>query len=119
MTAPGDLERLCRASPQCLGIAWLTGSPLAVTASSGEPSPATNGDASAASPSWDAIAQLAPVVLHDGPIASPEVLLRLPGALVLLAERAAGVVAVAVALTPAGTGVALVQARMAASQVAT
>lgn len=110
MTAPPDLARLCRELPQCVGIAWLTGAPLHVAASSGEP-------AGAAWPSWDAIARLAPLVLRDGPIASSEVLLRLPDILLLLAERATGVVAVAVALTPAGTGVALVQARMAASQV--
>jgi len=115
MTAEPDLARLCRDS-QCLGIAWFTGSPLRLAASSGEPTADPTG--AAAWPSWSAVARLAPVVLHDGPIASPEVLIKLPEVLLLLAERATGVVAVAVALTPAGAGVALLQARMAASQVA-
>jgi len=114
MTAEPDLARLCRES-HCLGIAWFTGSPLQLAASSGEPTGEPTG---AAWPSWTAVARLAPVVLRDGPIESPEVLIRLPDVLVLLAERATGVVAVAVALTPAGAGVALLQARMAASQVA-
>jgi hypothetical protein len=110
MTTPPDLDRLVRESPHCLGVAWFTGAPLQLAAASGEPA----GDAW---PSWDTVARLAAALLLDGPIASPEVLLRLPEVLLLVAERAAGVVAVAVALTPAGAGVALVQARMAASQV--
>ena len=110
MTTPPDLDRLRRESPQCLGIAWFSGSPLRLAVASGEP-------AGNAWPSWNTVARLATTLLRDGPIASPEVLFRLPEILLLLAERAAGVVAVAVALTPAGAGVALVQARMAASQV--
>ncbi len=110
MTPPPDLDRLRRASPHCLGVAWFSGAPLRLTAASGEPA----GDAW---PSWHTIARLASTLLRDGPVASPEVLFQLPEVLLLLAERAAGVVAVAVALTPAGPGVALVQARMAASQV--
>jgi hypothetical protein len=109
MTAAPDLDRL-RRELRCAGVAWFEGTPLRLIAASGEP-----GDT--AWPSWDAIAEVAPTLLRDGPIASPEVLLQLPSALLLLAERAAGVVAVAVALTTAGAGVALVQARMAASQV--
>lgn len=109
MTAPSDLDRLRRES-RCVGVAWLEGAPLQVICASGEP-----GDA--AWPSWDVVARAAPALLRDGPIASPEVLLRSPAALLLLTERASGVVAVAVALTAAGAGVALVQARMAASQV--
>jgi glucose/arabinose dehydrogenase len=113
MTTPSDLDRLDRLrrdSPHCLGVAWFTGAPLELAAASGEPA----GDAW---PSWHTIARLASSVLRDGPIASPEVLFQLPDAVVLVAERAAGVVAVAVAVTPAGPGVALVQARIAASQV--
>lgn len=110
MTTPPDLDRLRRASPQCLGLAWFTGAPLRLAVASGEPA----GDAW---PGWNTVARLASTLLRDGPIASPEVLLRLPEVLLLIAERAAGVVAVAVALSPAGAGVALVQARMAASQV--
>ncbi len=110
MTPPSDLDRLRRESPHCLGVAWFSGAPLRLLAASGEPA----GDAW---PSWHTIARLASTLLRDGPVASPEVLFQLPEVLLLLAERAAGVVAVAVALTPAGPGVALVQARMAASQV--
>ncbi|HEX3762672.1 MAG TPA: hypothetical protein VHW23_28445 [Kofleriaceae bacterium] len=110
MTAPPDLDRLRRDTPHCLGVAWFTGAPLRLAGASGEPA----GDAW---PSWDTVAQLASTLLHDGPIASPEVLCQLPGVLLLIAERAGGVVAVAIALTPAGAGVALVQARMAVSQV--
>ncbi len=110
MTTPPDLDRLRRESPHCLGVAWFSGAPLRPTATSGEPA----GDAW---PSWNTVARLASTLLREGPIASPEVLFRLPEVLLLIAERAAGVVAVAVALTPAGPGVALVQARIAASQV--
>lgn len=110
MTTPPDLDRLRRESPHCLGVAWFAGSPLQLAAASGE----LAGDAW---PSWDTVAGLASTLLRDGPIASPEVLWQLPEVLLLVAEHAAGVVAVAVALTPAGAGVALVQARMTASQV--
>ena len=116
MTTPPDpdrpdrLDRLRRDSPHCLGVAWFTGAPLRVAAASGEPA----GDAW---PAWHTVARLAASVLRDGPIASPEVVFQRPEVLLLVAERASGVVAVAVALTPAGPGVALVQARMAASQV--
>jgi hypothetical protein len=111
MTTPTDLDRLRRASPQCLGVAWFTGAPLRLAAASGEP-------VAGAWPSWDTVARLARPLLREGPIASPEVLFRLPEVVLLVAERASGVVAVAVALTPAGPGVALVQARIAAAQVA-
>lgn len=110
MTTPTDLDRLRRESPHCLGIAWFSDAPLRLAVASGEPV----GDAW---PNWNTVAQLASALLREGPIASPEVLFRLPQVLLLVAERATGVVAVAVALTPAGPGVALVQARMAASQV--
>lgn len=110
MTTPADLERLRRMSAHCVGIAWFAGAPLAVVAASGAPE-------DAAWPSWDVVARAAPALLRDGPIASPEVLLRMPGILLLLAERATGVVAVAMVVTAASPGVALVQARMAASQV--
>lgn len=110
MTTPTDLDRLRRESSHCLGVAWFTGAPLQLASASGEPV----GDAW---PSWNTVAQLAAAILREGPIASPEVLWQLPEVLLLIAERASGVVAVAVALTPAGPGVALVQARMAASQV--
>ena len=110
MTTPTDLDRLRRESPHCLGVAWFTGAPLRLASASGEPV----GDAW---PSWDTVARLASSLLREGPTASPEVLWQLPEVLLLVAERAPGVVAVAVALTPAGPGVALVQARMAASQV--
>lgn len=110
MTTPTDLDRLRRESSRCLGVAWFTGAPLGLASASGEPV----GDAW---PSWNTVARLASTLLREGPIASPEVLWQLPEVLLLIAERASGVVAVAVALTPAGPGVALVQARMAASQV--
>jgi hypothetical protein len=114
MPDPLDLDRLRSETPHCAGIAWFAGAPgepLGLVAASGDP-PATEW------PSWDAVGQAAPALLRDGPVASPEVLLLWPSLMVLLAERATGVVVVAVALTKAGTGVALVHARMAASQVA-
>jgi hypothetical protein len=113
MTTPLDpdrLDRLRRDSPHCLGVAWFTGAPPRLTAASGEPA----GDAW---PSWPTIARLATSVLRDGPTASPEVVFQRPGVVLLVTERAAGVVAVAVAVTPGGPGVALVQARITASQV--
>jgi hypothetical protein len=110
MMTPLDLDRLRRESPQCVGIAWFAGAPLQLVAASGAPS-------QGAWPIWTDVARAAPALLRDGPIASPEVLLRLPNNMLLLAERPTGVVAVVVELTRAGTGVALVQARMAASQV--
>lgn len=114
MTTPPDLDRLRRAAPHCLGLAWFTGAPLQLAAASGEPA----GDAGPRWPGWTTVARLAAALLDDGPVASPEVLCQLPEVVLLLAARAGGVVAVAIALTPAGPGVALVQARIAASQVA-
>jgi hypothetical protein len=109
MTMPPDpdrLDRLRRDSPHCLGVAWFTGAPPRLAAASGD-----------AWPGWHTIARLAASVLHGGPTASPEVVFQRPGVVLLVAERAAGVVAVAVAQTPAGPGVALVQARITAAQV--
>lgn len=103
------LEALRREASHCRGLAWLAGSPLAVIAAAGEP---------VALPDWAAVAKVAPVLLRDGPIASPEVLLRAGAAMLLLAERGDGVVAVIVAASGGSPGVALVQARMLASQVA-
>lgn len=110
MTPPTELDRLRRESPHCLGIAWFTGAPLRLASASGEP-------VAGAWPSWSTVARLAAPLLREGPVASPEVVFRLPDVLLLLAEHAPGVVAVAVAVTPAGPGVALVQARIAASRV--
>jgi hypothetical protein len=110
MTTPPDLDRLRRESPQCLGVAWFTGAPLRLASASGEP-------VAGAWPGWDTVARLASRLLREGPVASSEVLFQLPEVLLLVAERASGVVAVAVALTAAGPGVALVQARIAASRV--
>lgn len=107
------LDRLRAKTPHCAGIAWFAGSPgepLGLVAASGEPSAADW-------PSWDAVGRAAPALLRDGPVASPEVLLLGPTAMVLLAERATGVVVVTVALGKASPGVALVHARMVASQV--
>jgi hypothetical protein len=105
-----DLDRLRQEAPHCAGIAWFAGSPLHLVAASGEP-------AAAAWSSWDEIAEAAPALLRDGPVASPEVLLRLPDAMLLLAERPTGVVAVVVELTQGAAGMAVVEARMTASQV--
>jgi hypothetical protein len=109
MSDPLDLDRLRRATPHCAGIAWFIGTPLRLVSSSGTPD--------AAWPSWEAVGKVAPALLHDGPVASPEVLLRLPAAMLLLAERPTGVVVVVLELTDASIGMALVQARMAAAQV--
>jgi hypothetical protein len=108
------LERVRADAPHCLGIAWLAGAPLAVVVASGEP----GGPIGRAAPSWDAVAQLAPIALREGPVASAEVLLRTGSTMLLLAERAAGVVAVVVAVSGTSVGVALVQARILATQAA-
>jgi hypothetical protein len=105
-----ELDRLRSEAPHCAGIAWFAGAPLRLVAASGEP-------AASEWPSWDVVGKAARALLCDGPVASPEVLLRLPDAMVLLAERATGIVAVVVALTHVGAGVAVVEARMTASQV--
>lgn len=113
MTLDADhLERVRSEAPHCLGLAWLAGAPLAVVVASGEPGGATG----RAAPSWAAVAQLAPIVLRDGPVASPEVLVRTGSTMLLLAERPAGVVAVVVAVSGTSVGVALVQARMLAAR---
>jgi hypothetical protein len=114
MTDALDLDRLRSETPHCAGIAWFAGppgEPLGLIAASGEP-------AAPEWSSWDAVGHAAPALLRDGPVASPEVLLLWPTLMVLLAERATGVVVVTVALTKAGTGMALVNARMVASRVA-
>jgi hypothetical protein len=117
------LDQLRAGAPHCLGLAWLAGDPLVVIAASGEPgaTPAASdaGAASDAWPSWAAVAKAAPVLLHDGPMATPEVLVRAPAALLLVAAQAGGVAVVAVAATGASPGMALVQARMLAGQLAT
>ena len=105
-----DLDRLRQETPHCAGIAWFAGSPLRLIASSGDPD-------TAAWPSWDEIAKAAPALLRDGPVASPEVLLRLPDAILLMAERTTGVAVIVIELTQVGAGMAVVEARMAASQV--
>lgn len=105
-----DLDRLRQETPHCAGIAWFAGSPLRLIAASGDPD-------TAAWPSWDEVAKAAPALLWDGPVASPEVLLRLPDAMLLLAERATGVVAVVVELSGVSAGMAVVEARMTAAQV--
>jgi hypothetical protein len=111
-----DLDHLDRVrgdAPHCLGIAWLAGAPLAVIVASGEP----GGPIGRAAPSWAAVAQLAPIVLRDGPVASPEVLMHTGSTMLLLTERPTGVVAVVVAVSGTSVGVALVQARMLAAKV--
>lgn len=108
------LDRVRADAPHCLGLAWLAGAPLDVVATSGEPGGATG----RAAPSWDAVAQLAPIVLRDGPVTSPEVLLHSGSTMLLLAERPTGVVAVVVAVSGTSVGVALVQARMLAARAA-
>lgn len=105
-----DLDRLRSETPHCAGIAWFAGTPLRLIAASGAPD-------AAEWPSWDEVGQVARALLCDGPVASPEVLLRLPDAMILLTERATGIVVVVVALTHVGAGVAVVEARMTASQV--
>lgn len=110
MSAPLDLDRLRRATPHCAGIAWFAGTPLRLVSSSGTLD-------AAEWPSWDAVGKVAPLLLHDGPVASPEVLLRLPAAMLLLAERPTGVAVIVLGLTNVSIGMALVQARMAAAQV--
>lgn len=98
------LAPIRRAVPSCTGLAWLAGDPLVLVASSGAPSAG----------SWDAIVKTAPALLRDGPLASPEVLMRTADELVLITEREGGVAVVAIAGT---SGVALVQARMLAAKL--
>ncbi|HEY0190386.1 MAG TPA: hypothetical protein VGC42_04640 [Kofleriaceae bacterium] len=104
------LEALRGEASHCHGLAWLAGAPLAVIASAGEPAELALAD-------WDAVAKVAPVLLREGPVASPEVMIRGEAALMLLAERGEGVVAVIVAASGGSPGMALVQARMLASRV--
>lgn len=96
-----SLDQLRASVPSCTGLAWLAGEPLAVVASSG-------------TAAWDALTKLAPALLRDGPLASPEVLMRTADELVLITERDGGVAIVVVAGT---SGVALVQARMLATKL--
>lgn len=104
------LDRLRDQTPHCAAIAWFAGSPLQLVAASDELT-------ATAWPSWDEVAKAAPALLHDGPVASPEVLLRLPDAILLMAERTTGVAVIVIELTQVGAGMAVVEARMAASQV--
>jgi hypothetical protein len=110
MTIAVDLEDLRRATPRCAGVALFRGAPLVLVGSSGDPSLVGWG-------AWAEVCEAVPALLHEGPVSSTEVLLRLPAAMLLLSERADGVVAVVIELTKAGAGVALVQARVAASKV--
>ncbi len=113
MSSPDvDLDGLRRDLPRCVGLAWFAGEPMRLVHTSGEP-----GDVC---PSWDTLVQAAHMLLFDGPVASPEVVMRWPTALVLLAARGTGVMAVVMTLEPAGEvglGLAIVQARMVAQQV--
>ncbi|MEZ4363538.1 MAG: hypothetical protein R3B48_25405 [Kofleriaceae bacterium] len=110
MSVPPELDQLRGATPQCAGVALFQGAPLTVIASSGEA-------ALAGWSSWEDVAEIAPSLLEEGPSAVSEVLLRLPEAMLLLSAQPGGVVAVVMALTKAGAGVALVQARVTASKV--
>jgi hypothetical protein len=101
-----ELDAIRRDAPACTGIAWLAGAPLAVVAASGDPT-------GAAWVSWDAVARAALALVREGPVASPEVLVRGPAALLVLTDRPDGVIAVVIAASLASTGVAMVQARMA------
>jgi hypothetical protein len=111
MTAELDLETLRTTTPSCTGVALFAGDPLAVVASSGEPTIGGWG-------SWAEVGEAAAAVLFDAPVACSEVLMRLPAALLLVEARRGGVVAVLIELSKAGAGVALVQARVTASKVA-
>jgi hypothetical protein len=110
MSIAVDLEDLRRGTPRCTGVALFQGSPLTLSASSGDPSLMGWG-------AWSEVCEAIPALLHEGPVSCGEVLLRLPPAMLLLSERAGGVVAVVIELTKAGAGVALVQARVTASKV--
>jgi hypothetical protein len=110
MTDSTELDRLRAATPRCAGVALFSGAPLSLVASSGEPT--LTGWST-----WSAVAEHAPALLREGPVEASEVLMRLPGAMLLLAERAAGLVAVVVEVSGSGAGVALVQARVTASKV--
>lgn len=68
-------------------------------------------------PEWDSVAEVIPALLQDGPVVVTEALLRSPQGILLVAERPAGVVVVALELDRAKLGMSLVQARMLASKV--
>ncbi len=110
MTAALDLEPILRATPSCAGVALLTGEPLALTAHIGEPT-------AAGWVSWSEVVVAATALLHEPPMASSEVMLRSPQALVLLDVRPGGVAVVVMALGKTSVGMALVQARVAAAKV--
>lgn len=86
------------------------GAPLELAAAVG--APAVGGLAE-----WDSVAEAIPALLQDGPVVVTEALLRSPQGILLVAERPAGVVAVAIELDHAKLGMALAQARMLASKV--
>ena len=109
MTAP-DLDAVRAATASCTGLALFQGSPLELQAHSGDPTLAGFAD-------WQKVSEAVPALLFEGPVATPEVLLHYPGALLLLSERTDGVVAVVIELHRAGLGVSLVQARVTASRV--
>ncbi|HRC56597.1 MAG: hypothetical protein IPI49_13775 [Myxococcales bacterium] len=109
MTSP-DLDAARAATPHCTGLALFQGSPLELVAQSGEPSASGLAD-------WGQIGEAVPALLYEGPTVTSEVLVRLPNALLLVAERVGGVVAVVIDLQRAGLGVSLVHARVAASRV--
>lgn len=84
--------------------------PLELEASVGVP-------AVAGLPEWEAVADVIPTLLQEGPVVVTEALLRSPQGLLLVAERPAGVVAVAIELDHSKLGMALAQARVLASKV--
>ncbi len=109
MTA-AELEDARVAIPGCVGLALFTGTPPELAIAAGAP-------ARAGLAEWGNVAEAVPALLHEGPVMTSEVLVRAPDALLLLAERPGGVVAVVIELARAGLGVALVQARVAAAKV--
>jgi hypothetical protein len=111
MTAVQSLDILRSFTAQCAGVALFTGAPLVLAGCSGEPT-------LAGWASWAEVADAVTALLQEAPVAASEALLRLPGAVVLVEARPAGAVVVVMALAAgAGAGMALVQARVAASKL--
>lgn len=107
---PDVLEAARSEIPRCRGVAVFRSAPLELAAAVGSP-------AVAGLPEWDGVADVIPTLLQEGPVVVTEALLRGPQGLLLVAERPAGVVVVAIELDQAKLGMALAQARMLASKV--
>jgi hypothetical protein len=105
-----ELESARTSVPHCTGVALYRGAPLELCAAVGDPK-------AAGLDGWNEVAESIPALLYEGPLVATEALLRGARGLMLLAERATGVVAVVLDLERASFGLSLVHARMLAAKV--